>query len=531
MPSDIDELRRELDIVDVVSEYIKLERAGNNYKANCPFHPDKTPSFYVSPSRQIFKCFGCGVGGDAIKFVSLYENVSYLEAAKHLAKRHGIKLNLKEESSEKKKLHEIMERVAELYHSKLRENRRALEYLKSRGIESSTIKRFSLGYAPASGELVRLLKEIRGLEPYLKTGNLLQVEEDRYRDLFRNRLVIPIRDASGRVVGFGGRLLEGEGPKYVNSPESGLFKKRELLYGFYEGISYLRELKSALLVEGYFDVIALHQEGFRNTVATLGTSLGREHAQLLSRVVNRVYLLFDGDEAGRKAMRLAVPHLLRAGLEVFPVFLPEGLDPHDFLLKEGKASLKALIGSSVNVFDLLKKRIESGSDVENSLKDFTYYASFLQDRIRAYTLLSELSRITRIPVDVLSAKMYKAPENSEEEDESRLSFTEKVFLKGLMELRPSVNLDELKLSTKAREYAQSIINEEYYPVPEDVLNLKVGDIEREFEASLSRLRIDIPEEEISEAVGVRESVREFIRSHKGGIRPYSVRRWRGKLES
>jgi len=531
MSSDIDELRRELDIVDVVSEYIRLERAGNNYKANCPFHSDKTPSFYVSPSRQIFKCFGCGVGGDAIKFVSLYENVSYAEAAKQLARRYGIRLSIKEESSERKRLYSITERVAEFYHAKLKENRKALEYLRNRGIDSSTVKRFSLGYAPPSGELLKLLKEIKGLELYLKTGNLIQIEEGRYRDLFKNRLVIPIRDSSGRVVGFGGRLLEGEGPKYVNSPESDLFKKRDLLYGLYEGLAYLRELKSALLVEGYFDVIALHQEGFRNAVATLGTSLGREHAQLLSRLVQRVYLLFDGDEAGRKAMRLAVPHLLRAGLEVFPVFLPEGLDPHDFLLREGRVSLKNLIESSHDVFELLKRRIESGKDVESSLKDFTYYASFLQDKIKAYTLLSELSRITRIPVDVLSARLYKATELTEEGGEIRLSFTEKVFLKGLMELKPNVDLEELNLSSKAREYARSIINEEYYPVPEEILNLKVENIERAFEASLNRLRIEIPEEELSEAVGVKESVREFIRSHKGGIRPYSVRRWRGKLES
>ncbi|WP_457599911.1 DNA primase [Hydrogenivirga sp.] len=530
MPSDIDELRRELDIVEVISDYIRLERAGNNYKANCPFHPDRTPSFHVSPSKQIFKCFGCGVGGDAIKFVSLYENVSYIEAAKQLAKRYGIKLRIREESSEKRRIHEVLESVAEFYHRSLKENREALEYLRERGIDTSMVKKFMLGFSPSSSELVNLLKDMNALELYSKTGNIKLVQEERYRDLFANRLVIPIRDPQGRFTGFGGRLLKGEGPKYVNSPESEVFKKRELLFGFYEGLSYLRELKSALLVEGYFDVMALHQEGFRNAVATLGTALGREHAALLSKVVDRVYLLFDGDEAGRRAMRLAVPHLLREGLDVYPLFLPEGIDPHDFVLREGRKAMKALIESVSDVFELLKDRIRKGVEVENSIKDFTYFLSFMKDEIRAFTLLSELSRLTKIPVDILSTKLYKAPERIEEENE-RLSFTEKVFLKGLLELRPEVDLEELNLSLRAREYARSIINEEYYHIPEEVINLKTTDIERDFRASLEKLRIHIPEEELTEAVGVRESVREFIRKHKGGIRPNSVRRWRGKLES
>ena len=529
MPSDIDELRKELDIVDVISDYLNLERAGNNFRARCPFHPDRTPSFYVSPSRQIFKCFGCGVGGDAIKFVSLRENVSYTEAARLLAKKYGIRLSIKEPSEENRKVHGILEAVADFYHGKLKEDRGALEYLKGRGIEGRAVERFRLGFSPPSGELYKLLKELDALELYERTGNIVKVEEGRYRDLFRNRLVIPIRDPSGRVVGFGGRLLRGEGPKYVNSPESELFKKRELLFGFYEGREYLRELRSAVVVEGYFDVIALHQEGFRNAVATLGTSFGREHARLLSRVVDRTYLLFDGDEAGRKAVRLAVPHLLREGIEVYPVFLPEGKDPHDFILSEGRRALKELIEGSEDLFSLLKRKVESGEDRERSLKDFIYFASFLKDDIRAYTLLSELSRLTRIPLDALTARMYRGGEPQEERSKV-LSFTEKVFLKGLFELKPQINLEEFNLSSTAREYAQSILREEYYQVPEEILNLKLTDPEKDFDASAQKLRIDIPPEEIG-AGGVRESMRDFIKKHRGGFRPYAVRKWRGKLES
>jgi len=525
MPSDIDDLRRELDIVDVVSEYIHLERAGTSYRASCPFHPDRTPSFYVSPSRQIFKCFGCGVGGDAIKFVSLYENVSYGEAAVSLARRFGIPFKPSRESAVSSRLYEILSAVAEFYHRKLRENSRALEYLRSRGIESATVRRFLLGFSPSSGELVRLLRDIKALEDYEKTGNLTSLGGERYRDLFYRRLTLPIRDHRGRIVGFGGRILEGEGPKYINSPESKIFRKRNLLYGLYEGLAYLKDTGSALLVEGYFDVIALHQEGFRNAVASLGTSFGRDHADLLSKFVSRVYLLFDADRAGRRAVRLAVPYLLRSGLEVFPVELPEGTDPHDFLRTEGRAELRRRVNSARSLFELLLDRVREGREVEASVRDFLYFASFVKDGITAYTLLSELSRTTKIPVDVLAEKVQRREEPREED--LRLSFTERVFLKGLLELKPEVDLDQLNLSQKARIYAESILREDYYELPEEVLNLRCVDLEKDFLSALESLRIEIPEEELMVSdKNLREAVRERIRKHRGGIRVSSLRRWR-----
>ncbi len=525
MPSDIDDLRRELDIVSVVSEYIHLERAGTSYRANCPFHPDRTPSFYVSPSRQIFKCFGCGVGGDAIKFVSLYENVSYGEAAVSLAKRFGIPFKLRKEPSVNSRLYDILSAVADFYHRKLRESGEALEHLRSRSIESATVRRFLLGFSPSSGELVRMLSDMKALEDYEKTGNLTSLGGGRYRDLFYRRLIIPIRDHRGRIVGFGGRILQGEGPKYINSPESEIFRKRNLLYGLHEGLAYLRDTGSALLVEGYFDVITLHQEGFRNAVASLGTSFGREHADLLAKFVSRVYLLFDGDSAGRRAVRLAAPYLLRSGLEVFPVELPEGTDPHDFLRSEGRTALRERISSARSLFDLLLDRVRRGEEVEVSVRDFIYFVSFVRDGVTAYTLLSELSRATRIPVDVLAEKVQRREEPREEEP--RLSFTERVFLKGLMELKPDVDLDQLNLSQKARAYAESILREDYYELPEEVLNLRCVDLERDFRSALESLRIDIPEEELLVSDrNLREAVRERIRRHRGGIRGSSLRRWR-----
>ncbi len=525
MPSDIDELRRELDIVEVISDYINLERAGNSYKTNCPFHPDRTPSFYVSPSRQIFKCFGCGVGGDAIKFVSLYENVSYVQAAIQLAKRYGIKLRIKEDSSAKKKAYSVLEAVSEFYHSKLKEEREVLEYLRSRGIENQTVRKFKLGYSPSSNELIKFLRDMGELETYENTGNVSKIDKGVYRDLFRGRLIIPIRDHKGWVVGFGGRILRGEGPKYVNSPESEIFRKREVLFGLHEGIAYLRDLRSAILVEGYFDVITLHQEGFRNAVATLGTSFGGEHAKILSKFVGKVYLVFDGDEAGRRAIRLAVPHMLREGIDVYPVLLPEGTDPHDFILREGSRAFRELIEGSRDIFETLKERIKENNDVEGAVRDFTYFISFMKDEIRAYTLLSEFSKLTRIPVDVLARRMeIRKIEDSSEE---KLSFTERIFLKGLFELKPEIDLDDYELTHRAREYAEYILREEYFYVPDDILNLKTRDLKAEFEASMHKLKIEIPEEERTE-VSVREAVREMIRNHRGGIKPISLRKWRGR---
>ena len=526
MSSDIEDLRRELDIVEVISEYLNLERVGSNYRTNCPFHPDRTPSFYVSPSRQIFKCFGCGLGGDAIRFVSLYENVSYMQAALQLARRYGIRVRIKEDSSEDAEVLRVLEEVADFYHSRIRKSDEALSYLKERGVDISTIKRFRIGFSPSSEDLVRFLREIGGLEAYERTGNISKIGENMYRDLFLGRIVLPIRDHRGRVVGFGGRTIRDSGPKYVNSPESGVFKKREILFGLHESVNYIKDFGYCVVVEGYFDVIRMHQEGFRNTVAPLGTSFGEHHARILSRFTKKVYLLFDGDEAGRRAVRIAVPHLLREGIDVYPVFLPEGMDPEEFLKREGKIALRRLIESGVDLFEGLMKDILEGKEREARIKDFMYFVSFMKDEIRAYTMVSELSKKTKIPQEVLLSHMYPREriERSAEEERPKLSWTERVFLKGLMDLKPRISLDELNLTPKVREIAESIMREEYYEVPEEVINLKIENLEEGFREALQRMKIDIPEEEVREDRPVREVIREWVRTHRGGFRPLRRRR-------
>ena len=288
MSSDIEDLRREIDIVDVISEYLNLEKIGSNYRTNCPFHPDKTPSFYVSSDKQIFKCFGCGVGGDAIKFVSLYENISYFEAALELAKKYGKKFDLGKISKDER-VFLALDKASDFYRESLLKNEKVTKYLKDRGIDGKTVKRFGLGFSPSSEELVKLLQKDGFLEDYLKTKNLIKLGEKAYKDLFSRRIVIPIKDPGGRVIGFGGRKLkEDNTPKYINSPESEIFKKGKNLFALYESKDYIREDGYAILVEGYFDALKLFSEGTRNVVAPLGTALTYEQAELLSKYTKKV---------------------------------------------------------------------------------------------------------------------------------------------------------------------------------------------------------------------------------------------------
>nr|2AU3_A Chain A, DNA primase [Aquifex aeolicus] len=405
MSSDIDELRREIDIVDVISEYLNLEKVGSNYRTNCPFHPDDTPSFYVSPSKQIFKCFGCGVGGDAIKFVSLYEDISYFEAALELAKRYGKKLDL-EKISKDEKVYVALDRVCDFYRESLLKNREASEYVKSRGIDPKVARKFDLGYAPSSEALVKVLKENDLLEAYLETKNLLSPTKGVYRDLFLRRVVIPIKDPRGRVIGFGGRrIVEDKSPKYINSPDSRVFKKGENLFGLYEAKEYIKEEGFAILVEGYFDLLRLFSEGIRNVVAPLGTALTQNQANLLSKFTKKVYILYDGDDAGRKAMKSAIPLLLSAGVEVYPVYLPEGYDPDEFIKEFGKEELRRLINSSGELFETLIKTARE--NLEEKTREFRYYLGFISDGVRRFALASEFHTKYKVPMEILLMKIEK----------------------------------------------------------------------------------------------------------------------------
>ena len=479
MSSDIDELRREIDIVDVISEYITLERVGSNYRANCPFHPDRTPSFYVSPSKQIFKCFGCGVGGDAIKFVSLYENISYLEAALELAKKYGKTLNI-QKISKNEKILIALDRVADFYMESLHKNEEALDYLRSRGISGNTLKRFGLGFAPSSESLVKLLRKEGLLEDYLKTKNLIKISEESYRDLFLKRVVVPIRNPSGRVIGFGGRRIkEDNSPKYINSPDSEVFKKGKNLFGLFEAKDYIKDEGFAVLVEGYFDVLKLFSEGIRNVVAPLGTALTEEQAELLSRYTKTVYLLYDGDSAGRNAMNRAIPLLLKAGLEVHPVYLPEEHDPDSFIDAFGVKELKNLIKNSPELFERLLTN--ASENLEEYTRDFRYFLGFLKDDIKKIALATEYEKRYKVPVETLLQPV-------KEKESKSLPWNVKVVLRGFYELRPKVSLEELELPEDIKELCRKAINGEEHELPKEVFEINVPNLEKVFWSVLDKLQ-------------------------------------------
>ncbi|MFN3598312.1 MAG: DNA primase [Aquificaceae bacterium] len=484
MPS-LKDLLNKIDIVDVISSYIELKRVGNNYTARCPFHPDDTPSFYISPSKGIFKCFGCGVGGDAVKFVSLYENVDYWEAVEILAQKYKIPIKLKRKEKNSQLLL-ALQRVADYYHRELRGNSKALEYLQGRGISSKAIGKFLMGFGGNTEKLVSLLKEENLLEVYEKSANLVKIEEGIYRDLFRNRLVIPIRDVKGNVIAFGGRSLDGSHPKYVNSPESEVFKKRSTLFGLYEAKDYIKEEGEIIVVEGYFDLISLWQEGIRNCVAPLGTALTEEHAKILSKLSNRILLLYDGDKAGRKAIRSSTPYLLAEGMEVRVAYLPEGEDPDSFVRKEPDL-LKNLLKSAPRIETYLLEKLKEKD--REAFEDLLYFCSFIPDGVKRYELLKEISQLTSLPITSLQEKLVKVGKKQEKENYS-ISYHEAVLLAGLYRFGvDKVDTEELKLSPHAIELIEALKNEEYNKLPDYIKNFKAYDLERAFQESVKALRL------------------------------------------
>ena len=348
----IEDIRSRFDIVEVVSSYIELKKAGRNYQGLCPFHPEKSPSFTVSPEKQLFHCFGCQAGGNLFTFIMQLEGLSFPEAARFLARRVGIELTDEPPSpaeQEKARLRALLLKanaVARDYYQSLLKNspsgQEALAYLLRRGLNEQTIKDFKLGYAPSGwnglkSELARC--DFDG-EVGVKAGLLASKTKGQYYDNFRERVIFPIENGQGETVGFGGRLLKEGEPRYLNTSETLLFTKGNLLYGLPQALSAIRREKEVLLVEGYLDVILLHQHGLSNTVAPLGTALTVKQVSLLRGRVEKITLLFDGDTGGEKAALRSLDILEKEGCRVTVAILPAGKDPADLVTTKGAAFLK-----------------------------------------------------------------------------------------------------------------------------------------------------------------------------------------------
>jgi len=348
----VDEIRGRLDIVEVISEHVPLKRAGRNHKGLCPFHPEKTPSFMVSQDKQIFHCFGCGAGGDLFAFVMRQEGISFREALEVLARRAGVELSSGPGGAErglKERLRAANAQAMGFFRDCLRKSAEVTGYLKRRGLSAESVKAFSLGYAPAGWHVLMEHLKARGFgeDLLIKAGLAARGSKGPY-DVFRARLMFPILDIRGEAIAFGGRVLDSSTPKYLNSPDTPLFRKGETLYGLYQGRDEIRKKDCALVVEGYLDAIKCHQQGIRNAVAPLGTALTEGHVKRLASLAGNVLLVFDGDEAGVSAARRSLSIILGHDLRARILMLPEGEDPDSILEKKGAEHLSKLMDAALS---------------------------------------------------------------------------------------------------------------------------------------------------------------------------------------
>ena len=406
----IEEIKRQTDIVDLISQYFPLKKLGKNYRALCPFHSEKAPSFYVSPEKGIFYCFGCKKGGNAINFLMEYEKMDFPTAVKSLAKRLGVEIETTK-GLKYKDIYEANEIACQFYALCLTKTigKRGQNYLVDRKIDIEKLQDFRLGYAPSSGGLVTYVRQ-KGLskQSLSKAGLISQSASSRSLEVFRDRLMFPILNLSGRIIGFGGRSIDDQHkPKYLNSPETPVFKKGDILYGLYQAKKAMRTKNEAILVEGYFDLLSLFQRGINNLCAPLGTSLTEKQAMLISRFAKKVNILFDGDLSGMKAALRAIGLLINAQVDVFVTSLPKDSDPDRFVNESGVDELKEAIESAVDFFHFYKK-MSKPETVEQEvvlIKDLIKIISNINDPIRFDRYLKYASHVFDIPVETIKNTM------------------------------------------------------------------------------------------------------------------------------
>ena len=370
----ISELQDRVEIVAVVGSRVTLKKGGKDFQGLCPFHDEKTPSFTVSPSKNMYYCFGCGAGGDAIKFLEEFEGLSFTEAVESLAASIGMEVPRQQSQSpgrDLKPLFEAMRAAEGYYKAQLKASEQAIDYLKGRGLTGLVAREFNLGFAPDAwnGLHEALAGGARPLQSkaLLEAGLIGRNERGSEYDRFRGRIMFPVRDGRGRIIAFGGRLIgDGQGPKYLNSPETPIFHKSQELYGLFEARKSSRRLESLIVVEGYLDVIALAQAGIRNVVATLGTATGEEHYRKLYRCVDEVICCFDGDAAGRRAAWKALESalgLLGGGRRLKFMFLPDGEDPDTLVRQQGADDFRRRIGGATPAIEYLFAELTRGLDL------------------------------------------------------------------------------------------------------------------------------------------------------------------------
>lgn len=422
----IDDILTRVDVVEIINARVPLKKKGREYSACCPFHNEKTPSFTVSPTKQFYHCFGCGVHGTAITFLMEYEHLDFVEAIEYIAHSLGVEVPREKGSATsveqyKKQggLYELMEEANRLYQFHLTKHSEAKQYLAQRGLSKEIIQRFGLGYVPdAWDSVLRQLTPAFSVKDLLEAGLLIEKDSGGQYDRFRDRIMFPIRDRRGRVIGFGGRVMGDGTPKYLNSPETSIFHKGTELYGFYEARQHTRKLERILVVEGYMDVIALAQFEISYAVATLGTATTQDHVNQIFRAVSEVIFCFDGDRAGREAAWRALQNslaVLRDGKEIRFLFLPTGEDPDSQVRKIGKAAFeKQLVDESVSMTDYLLKHMSEKYNISSRegksrfMDEMSIMLTSMPDTLIRDQLIADIAKLTSIAESTLRKRQVNA---------------------------------------------------------------------------------------------------------------------------
>ncbi|HCV6500167.1 TPA: DNA primase [Staphylococcus aureus] len=468
----INEIKDKTDILDLVSEYVKLEKRGRNYIGLCPFHDEKTPSFTVSEDKQICHCFGCKKGGNVFQFTQEIKDISFVEAVKELGDRVNVAVDIEatqsnsnvQVASDDLQMIEMHELIQEFYYyalTKTVEGEQALTYLQERGFTDALIKERGIGFAPDSSHFCHDFLQKKGydIELAYEAGLLSRNEENfSYYDRFRNRIMFPLKNAQGRIVGYSGRTYTGQEPKYLNSPETPIFQKRKLLYNLDKARKSIRKLDEIVLLEGFMDVIKSDTAGLKNVVATMGTQLSDEHITFIRKLTSNITLMFDGDFAGSEATLKTGQNLLQQGLNVFVIQLPSGMDPDEYIGKYGNDAFTAFVKNDKKSFahykvSILKDEIAHNDlSYERYLKELSHDISLMKSSILQQKALNDVAPFFNVSPEQLANEIQfnQAPANYYPEDEyggyiepepigmaqfdnlSRQEKAERAFLKHLM---------------------------------------------------------------------------------------------------
>lgn len=486
----IQDLLNRVDIVDVVDRHVKLKRAGANYVACCPFHSEKTPSFTVSQTKQFYHCFGCGEHGTAIGFIMEYSGAGFIDAVKELAQSVGMTVPEEPRSEQAARraedgddLHGVLLRAAQFYRAQLKDAPHAIAYLKGRGLSGDIAKHFGVGYAPDGWQGLAAVFPDYSAKALVAAGLVKQNEEGRRYDVFRDRIIFPIVDVRGNVIGFGGRVLGDGEPKYLNSPETPVFEKGRELYGLYQARRAIRDAGRVIVVEGYMDVVALAQSGVEYAVATLGTATTPMHVQKLLRQTDEIVFCFDGDDAGRRAAWRALENSLGQlvdGKQLRFLFLPQGEDPDTYVRQQGKAAFEALFDKAVPLSQFLLQELAKQSDLSaaEGRANLIHLAKPLLKQIQALGLrlqivkaLADVSRLAPDEVERLCElkplAKRAAPAQPHHNRVPKMT-SDKQLLRLL--------LDQPQLAEKISDESRLLLdsNPEYQPAAELVRVLKNG---------------------------------------------------------